>query len=77
MPYHSVVVVTVSTDIMKEAQIVITSYDMMTRRQKELKEMNFGICIMVIDYEALTSECHSCVDHHKIQCTKSLSYKHL
>jgi SWI/SNF-related matrix-associated actin-dependent regulator 1 of chromatin subfamily A len=46
VPYHSVVVVTASTDNMKEAQIVITSYDMMTRRQKELKEMNFGMCIM-------------------------------
>jgi len=48
VPYHSVVVVTASTDNIKEAQIVITSYDMMTRRQKDLKEMNFGMCIMVI-----------------------------
>jgi len=48
VPYHSVVVMTVSTDNIKEAQIVITSYDMMTRRQKDLKEMNFGMCIMVI-----------------------------
>lgn len=48
VPYHTVVVVTVSTDNMKDAQIVITSYDMMTRRQKELKKMNFGMYIMVI-----------------------------
>uniref|UniRef100_A0A2Z5TRI1 Putative SWI/SNF-related matrix-associated actin-dependent regulator of chromatin subfamily A-like protein 1 n=1 Tax=Reticulitermes speratus TaxID=60591 RepID=A0A2Z5TRI1_9NEOP len=46
VPYHSVVVVTTSTDNMKEAQILITSYDMMTRRQNELKQMNFGMCIM-------------------------------
>jgi len=46
VPYHRVVVVTASTDIMKEAHIVITSYDMMTRKQKELQEMNFGMCIM-------------------------------
>ena len=48
VPYHRVVVVTVSNDNMKDAHIVITSYDMMTRRQKELKKMNFGMCIMVI-----------------------------
>jgi len=48
VPYHKVMVMTTSTDYVKEARVLITSYDMMTRQQKELKEMNFGVCIMVI-----------------------------
>lgn len=48
VPYHNVMVMTSSTDYVKEARVLITSYDLMTRRQKELKEMHFGVCIMVI-----------------------------
>lgn len=48
VPYHSVMVMTASTDYVKDARVLITSYDMMTRRQNELKEMEFGVCIMVI-----------------------------
>ncbi|XP_021921060.1 SWI/SNF-related matrix-associated actin-dependent regulator of chromatin subfamily A-like protein 1 isoform X2 [Zootermopsis nevadensis] len=46
VPYHNVMVMTSSTDYVKEAQILITSYDLMTRQQRELKEMDFGVCIM-------------------------------
>lgn len=48
VPYHSVMVMTTSADYVKDARVLITSYDMMTRRQNELKEMEFGVCIMVI-----------------------------
>ncbi|PNF23884.1 hypothetical protein B7P43_G13718, partial [Cryptotermes secundus] len=46
VPYHSVMVMTASTDYVKDARVLITSYDMMTRRQNELMEMEFGMCIM-------------------------------
>ena len=55
VPYHSIKVMTTSKDYIGDTEVLITSYDLMSRCAKELQQVNFGVFIMVSVFASIKS----------------------